>query len=54
MKQEWKPLCDLSLIHPIAYHGAVVLNDVSLKQQRSLGLEDIVRVVGHSKRMRDF
>ncbi|EPB71964.1 kelch repeat protein [Ancylostoma ceylanicum] len=27
MKQEWKPLCDLSLIHPIAYHGAVVLND---------------------------
>ncbi|VDK49822.1 unnamed protein product [Cylicostephanus goldi] len=27
MRKEWKPLCDLSLIHPIAYHGAVVLND---------------------------
>ncbi|KHJ94481.1 kelch repeat protein [Oesophagostomum dentatum] len=27
VKREWKPLCDLSLIHPIAYHGAVVLND---------------------------
>ncbi|KAL6740987.1 hypothetical protein Aduo_014286 [Ancylostoma duodenale] len=27
MKREWKPLCDLALIHPIAYHGAVVLND---------------------------
>ncbi|KAK6754224.1 hypothetical protein RB195_013304 [Necator americanus] len=27
MRREWKPLCDLSLIHPIAYHGAVVLND---------------------------
>ncbi|KJH43182.1 kelch repeat protein [Dictyocaulus viviparus] len=24
---EWRPLCGLSLIHPIAYHGAVVLNN---------------------------
>lgn len=28
-KYDWKPLCGLSLIHPIAYHGSVVLNDVS-------------------------
>ncbi|WKY10716.1 hypothetical protein Q1695_002798 [Nippostrongylus brasiliensis] len=26
-KNDWKPLCDLSLVHPIAYHGSVVLND---------------------------
>ncbi|PIO68934.1 kelch repeat protein [Teladorsagia circumcincta] len=26
-KHTWKPLCDLSLVHPIAYHGSVVLND---------------------------
>ncbi|XGW03609.1 hypothetical protein V3C99_015078 [Haemonchus contortus] len=24
---DWKPLCDLSLVHPIAYHGSVLLND---------------------------
>ncbi|KAK5976279.1 BACK domain-containing protein [Trichostrongylus colubriformis] len=26
-KQSWRPLCELSLVHPIAYHGSVVLND---------------------------
>ncbi|KAK6011983.1 hypothetical protein OSTOST_22878 [Ostertagia ostertagi] len=33
-KHTWRPLCDLSLVHPIAYHGSVVLNDVSIRNRQ--------------------